>query len=143
VSRVERSALVPRSQAFLYELVNDFESYPRRFAWCVKAEALEQDAEHKVARMTLSLGGMNVVFTTRNRLEPPSRIAMSLVEGPFTSLEGVWEFRALGEHGAKISLVLSFEPAGRLLGGALALGFHRVADHMVDDFVRAAMAAAP
>jgi len=83
------------------------------------------------------------VFTTRNRLEPPSRIDITLVEGPFTSLEAVWEFRALGEHGAKISLVLSFEPAGRLLGGALALGFHRVADHMVDDFVRAAMAAQP
>ena len=143
MSRVERSALVPRPQSLLYELVNDVESYPRHFAWCPKAEALEQGPDHMLARMTIAIGGMNVVFTTRNRLEPPERIAIHLVDGPFAKLEGVWEFRALGEHGAKISLALSFEPAGRLLGGALSLGFHRIADHMVDDFVRAAMAVQP
>ena len=141
MSRIERSALVPRPQAFLYGLVDDFESYPRRFSWCRKAEALERGPDHALARMTVEVGGVNVVFTTRNRLEPPERIGLSLVEGPFTKLEGAWTFKALGEQGAKISLVLSFEPAGRLLGGALALGFQRVADHMVDDFVRAAMAA--
>ena len=139
MSRIERSALVPRSQTSLFDLVNDFESYPRRFAWCAKAEALERSPDHMLARLTVAIGGMNVVFTTRNRLEPPARISMSLVEGPFTELEGVWEFKALGESGAKISLVLSLEPAGKLLGPALALGFQRVADHMVDDFVRAAM----
>ena len=140
MSRIERSALVPRSQAVLYGLVDDFESYPRHFSWCRKAEALERGPDHALARMTVAIGGVDVVFTTRNRLEPPERIGISLVEGPFTKLEGSWEFRALGELGARIGLVLSFEPAGKLLGPALALGFQRVADRMVDDFVRAAMA---
>jgi ribosome-associated toxin RatA of RatAB toxin-antitoxin module len=30
--------------------------------------------------------------------------------------------------------------AGKLVGSALAAGFHKLADHMVDDFVRAALA---
>jgi ribosome-associated toxin RatA of RatAB toxin-antitoxin module len=140
MSRVERSALVPRSQARMFELVNDIEAYPRRLSWCAGAEIVEQGADSMLARMTMTLGGMNVTFTTRNRLEPPECIRISLVDGPFTSLEGGWEFKALGPEGSKISLILNFEVAGKLVGGALALGFHRIADHMVDEFVRAALA---
>lgn len=140
MTSVVRSALVPRTCTRMYALVNDFESYPRRFAWCEAAREIERDGEHVIARLTVRLAGLSATFTTRNTLTLNERIAIRLVDGPFSKLEGLWEFKALGEHGTRISLSMDFAVAGSFVGTALAAGFHRVADHMVDDFVRAALA---
>jgi len=139
MTRVVRSALVPRPQARMYALVNDFESYPRRFAWCEAARELERDGEHVNARLTVRLAGLTASFTTRNTLTPNERIAIRLVEGPFSKLEGLWEFKALGDAGTKISLSMDFAVARTFVGTALAAGFHKIADRMVEDFVQAAL----
>ncbi|MCG6117542.1 MAG: type II toxin-antitoxin system RatA family toxin [Aquimonas sp.] len=138
MSRIARSALVRRPAALLYDLVNEVEDYPRRFGWCEGAQILERSEEMMLARLELKMGGLRMAFTTRNRLQRPQRIELALVEGPFTKLSGVWEFTALAEDACKVALDLNFETAGRLVGGALALGFQSVADRMVDDFVREA-----
>ena len=140
MAKVVRSALVPRPQSKVYALVDDFASYPRRFNWCEKAEVVERADDHVIARLTVRVAGLSATFTTRNSLAPPERIGLQLVEGPFSKLEGAWEFKALGDAGTKISLSMDFAVAGKWAGSALAAGFHRIADHMVDDFVRAALA---
>ena len=124
----------------MYDIVNDVEAYPQRFDWCTQARVLERSEAEIVARLTLRFAGMSTSFTTRNGLEPPGRITLDLVEGPFTALRGAWGFRALGERGCKVTLDLDFEMSGKLVGTALAVGFASFADHMVDEFVRAALA---
>lgn len=138
MSRIARSALVRRPAALLYDLVNEVEDYPRRFGWCEGARILERSDTDMLARLDLRMGGLRTSFTTRNRLLRPESIELALVEGPFTKLSGRWQFTALAEDACKVALDLNFETAGRLMGGALALGFHGVADRMVDDFVREA-----
>lgn len=140
MSRIHRSALVPRPASLLYALVNDVEGYPRRFDWCTEAAILERTPDQVLARLGLRLGALRTAFTTRNRLVPDTSIDISLVEGPFSRLGARWEFRALGEQGCKVTLDLDFETAGRFVGSALATAFQSVADRMVDDFVRAALA---
>jgi ribosome-associated toxin RatA of RatAB toxin-antitoxin module len=140
MTRIVRSALVPRPASTMFDIVNDVEAYPRRFAWCPGAAVLERAAEELVARMQLRFGGMTTAFTTRNRFERPSAIAIELVEGPFTALTGAWRFQPLGDDGCKVSLDLDFEMSGKLVGSALAIGFQKLADRMVDEFVRAALA---
>ncbi len=122
----------------MFDLVNDIPAYPRRFAWCDKAELIEQGDRRVVARLDLGLGSFRTWFTTENRLERPHRIDMQLRDGPFKRLEGRWEFQALDANACKVSLTLDFEPTSRLLGPALALGFQGLADRMVNDFVRVA-----
>src|SRR5262249_47985016 len=126
------------SSARMFALVNDVAAYPRRFDWCDEAQVLEADETHIVARLDLGLGALRTWFTTRNILSPPHHIELKLVDGPFRSLEGRWEFQALDESACKVTLPLTFEPAVKLLGPALALGFQSLADRMVDDFVRVA-----
>lgn len=140
MSHVHRSALVPRPASLLYALVNDVEAYPRRFDWCSEAAVLERTPGEAIVRLGLRLAGLRTAFTTRNRLVPDTRIEMNLVEGPFSSLGGRWDFLALGDSGCKVTLDLDFQAAGRWIGSALATGFQSVADRMVDDFVRAALA---
>ena len=142
MSRVERSALVARPDRVLFDLVNDVAGYPRRFAWCEASEVLEQDEGQMLARLQLKVGALRLGFTTRNRLQPPHRIELALVEGPFRRLSGHWSFAPLSTDACKVSLVLDFEVAGRVVGGALAAGFQGLADRLVDDFCRAAREAA-
>lgn len=136
--RIQRSALVECSAQQIFDLVNDVASYPRRFEWCDAADIREQGDGWLVANLDVRLGALKTSFATRNTLSPPERIEMQLVEGPFRALTGVWEFRALGDIGCKVTLSMEFDVAGRLVGSALALGFQHLADRMVDDFVREA-----
>jgi ribosome-associated toxin RatA of RatAB toxin-antitoxin module len=138
VIEIRRSALVKYSPAQMFDLVNEVEAYPKRFPWCVGAEILERQDNALVARLDLKFAGFRQSFTTRNSFDPPLRLQLSLVDGPFRSLEGVWNFLALGDSGCKVTLALDFDYANRLGGAALKLGFQGLAGRMVDDFCREA-----
>lgn len=135
---IRRHALVKYSPEQMFDLVNDVEAYPKRFSWCVGAETLERTEDVLVVRLDLKFAGFRQSFTTRNTVDPPWRLRMDLVDGPFRSLEGVWDFIALGDAGCKVAFALDFDYAGRLGGGALKLGFQSLAGRMVDDFCREA-----
>lgn len=136
--QIRRSAWVMRTPEVMFDLVNDVEAYPSRFAWCAAAAVLSRDTDSLVARIEVRLAGLNQGFSTRNTLSRPNRIHMQLVDGPFRSLEGEWTFVALGDSGCRISLALDFDYSGRLTAPALRLGFRNLADRMVDDFSREA-----
>jgi ribosome-associated toxin RatA of RatAB toxin-antitoxin module len=138
VIQIRRSALVRYSPSQMFDLVNDVETYPRRFTWCVGATVLERTDTSLTARMEVRVAGFTQTFTTRNALERPQRMGMTLVDGPFRSLEGDWSFTPLGDIGCKISFSLDFEYAGKLVGSVLQLGFQGLADRMVDEFCREA-----
>lgn len=136
--QIRRSAIVARSDAQMFALVNDVEGYPRRFSWCVAAQVSDRTEGALTARLELRVGGLMQAFTTRNTLEPPRRITMRLVDGPFRSLSGGWTFDALGVAGCKVALALDFEYAGRLMAPIVRAGFEKLADRMVDEFCREA-----
>ena len=135
--QIRRSAIVHHSPTQMFNLVNDVESYPRRFTWCGGAQVLEHDATSLTARLDLRLGAFTQSFTTRNTLDAPQRIVMQLVEGPFRELNGLWSFLALGEDSCKIAFTLDFDYSG-LMAPVLRSGFQKVADRMVNEFCREA-----
>lgn len=135
---IRRSALVKYSPAQMFDLVNEVEAYPKRFSWCAGARIVERREDVLVAQLDLQFAGFRQSFTTRNTVDPPRRLKMDLVEGPFRALEGVWDFVALGDAGCKVAFALDFDYAGRLGGGALKLGFQGLAGRLVDDFCREA-----
>ena len=59
---------------------------------------------------------------------------MSLVEGPFTKLHGVWDFVELDSEASKVSLNLEFEFGNRLVAMTLGKVFSSIADTLVDAF---------
>ena len=135
---IQRSALVPYPAPAMYELVNDIEAYPQFMDGCTGATVLARSNDTIEARLDLAKSGLRYSFTTRNRLVPPERIELSLVEGPFESFQGTWIFQALSEHACKIALHLEFEMSGRLLNFAARKMFDGVASQMVDALVKRA-----
>jgi len=134
VIQIRRSAIVRYTPAQMFDLVNDVESYPRRFAWCTDAHVLAREDSTLTARLELRIAGMTQSFTTRNTLTPPQRIALELVAGPFRKLAGAWDFIGLGEQGCKVVLALDFEYSGGLLAPLMRSGFQKLADRLVDEF---------
>ena len=137
-TRIQRSALLPYPAQALYDLVNDVASYPQFLPWCSASEILEASETHMLASLEVAKGGIGQRFVTRNVLLPGQRIEMNLQEGPFSSLNGVWEFKALGEQACKISLDLTFDYAGPLVKATLGPLFTQAANTMVDAFCQRA-----
>ncbi|MGA4530835.1 type II toxin-antitoxin system RatA family toxin [Ectopseudomonas chengduensis] len=137
-TRIQRSALLPYPAQALFDLVNDVAGYPQFLPWCRASEVLEVSETHMLASLEVAKGSIGQRFVTRNVLLPGQRIEMNLQEGPFASLHGVWEFKALGDKACKISLDLTFDYAGPLVRATLGPLFNQAANTMVDAFCQRA-----
>lgn len=142
MSRIHRSALVPRPAEQLFELVDDVDAYPTRFDWCTAAHREPLGEGLVLARLEVRIAGVTTAFSTRNRLLRPEAIELELADGPLRHLHGRWTFKPLGEAGCKVSLDLDLAPTGSFASRLFARGFGRIADRLVADFVRASLEAA-
>ncbi|MGJ8514694.1 type II toxin-antitoxin system RatA family toxin [Carnimonas bestiolae] len=135
---VNKSALVRHSSQQMFDLVNDFESYPEFLPGCRGSRLIEQTDEYIIGEMTLSKGGIKQAMVTRNELHGPERIDISLVKGPFKSLVGHWHFEPLSDNSCQVKLEMEFDFSNRLLGMAFGQLFGQVAGQLVDAFTRRA-----
>ena len=56
--QIRRQAIVRQTPERMFDLVNDVEAYPRRFAWCADAAVLAREGEHALtARLDLRFAG--------------------------------------------------------------------------------------
>lgn len=136
--KVQRSVLVPYSAAQMFDLVAKVEDYPKFMPWCGGAEVLERDERGMKARVHIRFAGLRQHFTTRNAHEYPSRIRLDLVDGPFSHLNGVWEFQALAEDACKILFTMEYEFSSRTLEALVGPVFNRIASSFIDAFIKRA-----
>ncbi len=137
MKKVERSALMPYSAKQMFAVVDDVATYPEFLPWCVDSEIIEDTPGEMVACLSLSKGALKQRFTTRNQ-KVANEIFMSLVEGPFSDLQGHWRFTQLGEDGCKIEMSLSFDFDSQLMNKTLGRVFETAADKLVDAFCQRA-----
>jgi len=130
--RIQRSAIVPYSVGQIFDLINDIQSYPKFMKGCVGAEITEKGDDWLIARLDLSRAGIQQSFVTRNVLNPPHSITLTLHQGPFHALEGEWRFEPLNENASKITFWLEFEFSNKLIGIAAGKLFEKVASDQVD-----------
>ena len=70
---------------------------------------IKREQDYIDAELTIAKGGFKKSFSTRNKADQGGRLTVSLLDGPFSYLEGVWNFMPLREDASKISLDLEFE----------------------------------
>jgi ribosome-associated toxin RatA of RatAB toxin-antitoxin module len=135
---IKRHALVPYTSRQMFELVNNVADYPRFLQWCRHSHILSQNEQEIKATLEIVWSGIHKNFTTCNHLHPFERIEITLVEGPFRHLEGVWLFMPVGEQGCNVMLNLEFELAGSLVNKLFEPIFNRIANSLVDAFCKRA-----
>jgi ribosome-associated toxin RatA of RatAB toxin-antitoxin module len=83
----------------------------------------------------LSQGPLTGRFTTRNRSVRPSSIVLTLVDGPFSELEGEWRIQPLGDDGSKLEFNMRFAFSNPLKDMLLGAVFEQTCNKLVDAFV--------
>ncbi|HHT00070.1 MAG TPA: type II toxin-antitoxin system RatA family toxin [Thiomicrospira sp.] len=134
MKKITRTALLPYSAKQVFDIVNDVASYPEFLPWCGGSEVLSETDSEMHARITIAKAGVKQTFETRNHLVQGQRIEMHLVDGPFKSLRGEWEFKVLDVDACKILFEVEFEVSSGLLNAAIGPIFEQIANTLVDSF---------
>ncbi len=135
MQHISQQAIVQYSAKDMYLLVDDIASYPEFLPWCASTTIHTRDEEHVEASIVLKKGLINQTFTTRNVLQrEPAEIEMNLVDGPFSTLHGVWKFKEISDSSCKISLEMKFAITNPLLRITLEPVFAQVLGRLVEAF---------
>lgn len=138
---VHKSVLLWHSAHEMFTLVTDVDHYPQFLPWCDRASVLETTADGVVAQVGISIGGIRQSFTTRNTHVENQRVDLTLVDGPFSQLEGHWRFIPLGDatqRACKIEFSLDYDFSSQALSALVGPVFDKIAGSMVDAFVKRA-----
>ena len=138
---VHKSVLIWYSPQEMYGLVTDVNQYPRFLPWCDHAKVLEQDNVGMLAEIGIAFSGVRQTFITRNTHTENSKVQLKLVQGPFSSLEGEWNFSPVGDssqRACRVQLSLNYGFASATLGKLVGPVFDRIAANLVDAFVKRA-----
>ncbi|MCE4553523.1 type II toxin-antitoxin system RatA family toxin [Roseateles cellulosilyticus] len=145
MKQVKKSVLLWYTPQEMYELVTAVERYPEFLPWCNKVEVLAREGDSVTARLHLAYAGVRHAFTTRNRNLAGESVRMELVDGPFSQLDGLWQFLPLSKPGSggavnacKIGFDLNYAFSSGALEAVVSPVFDRIANTFVDSFVNRA-----
>ena len=138
---VHKSVLIWYSAEEMFALVTDVPGYPAFLPWCDQASVLTEDEAGMTARVGIAFGGIKQGFTTRNTHVAGRRVHLQLIDGPFSQLEGHWEFTPVGAEGqraCKVDLTLQYDFDNFALAALVGPVFGKIAGSLVDAFVKRA-----
>jgi len=141
MKNVHKSVLIWYSPEEMYALVVDVASYPQFLPWCDHASVLSEVEGGMTAEVGIAFGGIRQTFTTRNLHVAGREVAMQLIDGPFSRLDGKWRFVPLGDgaqRACKVELELRYGFDNPTLGRLVGPVFDRIAGTLVDAFVKRA-----
>lgn len=144
MKHVKKSVLLGYSPHEMYALVTDISAYPAFLPWCERAEIVQQHPDGVTARLHLSYLGVRQAFTTRNVQVADESVVLSLVDGPFSLLDGTWRFEPLpagagaDAKACKIVFDLRYSFANLVLDAMISPVFDKIANTFVDSFVKRA-----
>jgi ribosome-associated toxin RatA of RatAB toxin-antitoxin module len=141
---VHKSVLIWYSAEEMFNLVTDVDKYAQFLPWCDRAKVISITPEGMQAELGIALGGVKQTFTTQNThvIKDTSRqIGMKLLSGPFSNLEGTWNFTPIGDatqRACKTELHLKYGFDNAVLAALVGPVFDKIAVSMVDAFVKRA-----
>lgn len=131
---IDKTTETPFSAKQMYDLVNDIESYPEYLPWCSQTIVHNRTENEVKATINLKKGGMQHSFSTQNIMQPNKKIEVSLIEGPFRHLKGLWLFEDIKPSGCRVTFHLEFTFSNKLLDIAVGPVLEGIANTFVDAF---------
>ncbi|MEN9864877.1 MAG: hypothetical protein RL748_467 [Pseudomonadota bacterium] len=135
---VNKSVLLAYSVEQMFALVERVEDYPRFLPWCDAVQVSERGVDSLTATLSIQYRGVGQSFTTTNVHVPPQSMEMRLVDGPFKSLDGRWQFIPLRADACKVEFNLNYEFSNRVLEQVVGPVFSVIANSLVDSFCKQA-----
>jgi ribosome-associated toxin RatA of RatAB toxin-antitoxin module len=108
--RIEKAGEIDAPVEKVYQVIADVCKYPE---FLPGVQEVAQDGD--LFEMVVSLGPIDVTWTSRAVFEPYESIATHLVEGPFRQMDVRWEFAPQGDQ-TEVRYTTDFELHLRLPG---------------------------
>ncbi|AJA44475.1 type II toxin-antitoxin system RatA family toxin [Frischella perrara] len=134
MTHIYHEIMEPYSAQQMFDLVNDINAYPQFVPDCIDTGVLQRDDNLLLAYIEVEKFGFKKRFTTLNRLKEPSKIEITLIDGPFKKLIGAWTFTPISENQSKITFDLTFEFNSKLLDMTFTPIFKDIMKNMVIAF---------
>jgi coenzyme Q-binding protein COQ10 len=125
---------LPYTPEQLYLLVSDIEKYPEFLPWCIALRIRKRDTAQINADMIIGFKVFREKFTTRVSLDPPYRLDVEYLDGPFKYLNNHWIFNPMGEGGCEIDFYVDFEFKSMILQKAIGVVFNEAVQKMINAF---------
>jgi len=138
---VHKSVLIWYSPQEMYALVIDVASYPQFLPWCDRGAVLESYEGGMLAEIGISFSGIKQSFQTRNVHVDGSRVELKLVKGPFSNLDGDWNFVPIGDgsqRACRIEFTMNYRFENATLSKLVGPVFDKIASTLVEAFVKRA-----
>jgi ribosome-associated toxin RatA of RatAB toxin-antitoxin module len=132
---IKKNAIVPHSNAKIFELVDRVEDYPDFLSWCADAEVIARTDKITRATILINYKGVKQSFTTENVKIYPEQMLIKLIDGPFKKLEGRWQFIEIEAGACRIDLELHYEFSNIILDKLISPVFNMIANTFIDNFV--------
>jgi ribosome-associated toxin RatA of RatAB toxin-antitoxin module len=141
MKNVHKSVLIWYSAEEMFALVTQVKLYPQFLPWCDQAAILTEDASGMTAEVGIAFGGIHQKFVTHNTHVEGRQVLMKLVKGPFSKLDGTWNFTPVGDgsqRACRVDLQLNYGFDNLALSALIGPVFDRIAGSLVDAFVKRA-----
>ncbi|MGD9869472.1 MAG: type II toxin-antitoxin system RatA family toxin [Thauera sp.] len=138
MAEVNKLVLIEFTPVQMFELVDRCEDYQHFLPWCGGAEVHKRTDTITAATLYINYHGIKAHFSTENEKRFPYEMKLRLTDGPFTHLDGHWQFTALGDTACKVQFQLRYQFASKLLEKVLGPVFNHIANTFVDSFVKRA-----
>ena len=138
---VHKSVLIWYSAEEMFNLVTDVDQYPQFLPWCDHAKVITVTPTGMQAEIGIAMGAVKQTFTTENTHIAGRQVAMKLIKGPFSKLEGTWDFTPVGDaaqRACKTELHLKYGFDNAVLAALVGPVFDKIASSLVDAFVKRA-----
>ena len=125
----------------MFALVTQVALYPQFLPWCDQAAVLTVDANGMTAEVGIAFGGIHQKFITHNTHVEGRQVLMKLIKGPFSNLDGAWNFIPVGDgsqRACRVDLQLNYGFDNIALSALVGPVFDRIAGSLVDAFVKRA-----
>lgn len=151
MSNYTEKRFLPYTPAQLFELVAAVDRYPEFLPWCLAGRVRSSEklsgTPHKtlfVADLVIGFRMIRKRYTSRVTLQPPQRIDVTYVEGPFRCLNSHWIFEPVAASdkrptsGTMLTFHIEFEFRSSLLQSLMGMLFDEAVRRMVAAFERRA-----
>lgn len=135
---VHRSLLLPYAAESMFDLIEQAEHYPQFIPWCTDARILERTDVLVAARISMKVAGLTMTLETRNPKRRPDWLRLVMVRGPLRRFDGEWRLTPLNASACRIEFTLRYEFADAMIERVAGSAFARMADTMVDAYVKRA-----
>ena len=122
----------------IFNLINDINNYKNFLPWCKNSKIISESDNHIIAEIEVKKNLVNWKFSTENKIIKNKKITMELKDGPFSHLQGFWNFKKIDKYNTFIEFYLEYEFNNKPIEFTIQPVFSLIMSSILKSFIKEA-----